>query len=171
MKSPTEGEEEEEAEDHEVLSIATEITISHLMAGQALYVEDTDDLLRPYARSEAKPFHIVAEYEYDDRHSFYSQIFGRPQSLEMLCIFGRDGTANDFSEYSVENTRCNNKESVLEEQELFESAVSSPSASVSVGYNMASSVLMMGSVVAVAVGVTVFNHCSTAKRREKSVRG
>merc|ERR1719295_1702786 len=157
-------EEEEEADDHVVPSIATEITISHLFAGQGLYVEDTDDLLRPYARSEAKPFHIVAEYEYDDRHSFYSQIFGRPQSLEMHCIFGRDGTANDFSEYSVENTRCDNKEPAPVEQELFESAVSS-SSSVSVRYNMASSVLMMGSVVVVAVGVTVFSRCSTAKRR------
>merc|ERR1719471_845567 len=104
----------EKATEKLVDSDLTEINMYYLIAGQGLYTQDTTELAHPYAPSIAKPFHIVDEFSVDAEHTFYTQIFNRPQSADLKCIFGRDGTANDFTEFSIDNTVCDNRQVMLQ---------------------------------------------------------
>jgi len=172
--SDTEPEKETEAKAVDIDSVLTEISMYYLISGYGLYTQDTSELAHPYAPSVAKPFHIVDEFSVDDEHTFYTQIFNRPQSADLKCIFGRDGTANDFTEFSIDNTVCDNRQvmlqGMLESQQLkqqkqkqqFQQGMTFSSSGE--GFNMRSSLIwslaMVGVLVVVVVVLALFSRCS-----------
>merc|ERR1711971_1473817 len=161
---------DEKVQGADVDSSMTEISMYYLIAGQGLYTQDTSELAHPYAPSVAKPFHIVDEFSVDAEHTFYTQIFNRPQSADLKCIFGRDGTANDFTEFSIDNTVCDNRQVMLqglmemESKQRKEYQQGMTFSSSGEGFNMRSSllwsVIMVGVLVLVVVVLALFSRCS-----------
>merc|ERR1712087_527019 len=153
----------------DVDSSMTEISMYYLIAGQGLYTQDTAELAHPYAPSIAKPFHIVDEFQVDAEHTFYTQIFNRPQSANLRCIFGRDGTSNDFVEFGIDNTVCDNRQVMLQEMAYQQGMTFSSSGK---SYNMRSSLIwslvMVAVLVLVVVALAFFTRCSRRSLSMKS---
>jgi len=79
------------------------VRLYNIGAGVALDDVNTEQLDHPYAPSIAKPFHIVDEYEFDDKHTFHTSIDDKQMKdkkdwLTIQCVFGRDGVANDYGD-------------------------------------------------------------------------
>merc|ERR1712212_850165 len=88
-------------------------------------------------------------------------IYNRPQTANMRCIFGRDGTANDFSEFAIDNTVCDNRQVMLQEMAYQQGMTFSSSGK---SYNMRSSLIwslvMVAVLVLVVVALAFFSRCS-----------
>ena len=82
----------------------------NLAAGITLYDIDTNELSHPYSPTIAKPFHVVAEWEYNDDNTFYSYVTWDDNvdisQVTFSCILGRDGEINDlvFMDYNDDHT-------------------------------------------------------------------
>lgn len=109
-EAPSAGTEDEE-EEEEVVRVATNLNVYYLIAGPAMYEQDTALLKHPYAPSEAKPFHLVESWSVSDDQVLRSQVIEEPATLTMWCVFGRDGTKNDVEDLGEINNRdCDNKQ-------------------------------------------------------------
>lgn len=91
----------------------TEINIYYLVAGQSLFEHDIASSAHPHAPAVAKPFHVVNDYECADGHDCGAETIFEPESLSMRCVFGKDGTENDYDidgAVKVDNTNCFDRE-------------------------------------------------------------
>jgi len=68
------------------------LKMKNFNAGSELYDENTAAKPHPYAPSKANPFQILWSHTDEDGHEFYSSISNHPHSVEISCIYGRDGT-------------------------------------------------------------------------------
>merc|ERR1712130_363111 len=87
----------------------TEINIYYLVAGQSLFEHDTaSSRAHPHAPAVAKPFHIVDDFKCADGHDCGVQTVFEPESVSMWCVFGKDGTENDYNlnRAKIDNTGC-----------------------------------------------------------------
>lgn len=86
----------------------TEINIYYLVAGQSLFEHDTVSKAYPHAPAVAKPFHILDDFKCADGHDCGVQTVFEPESLSMWCVFGKDGTENDYdlNRATIDNTGC-----------------------------------------------------------------
>jgi len=95
--------------------------VSHFVAGAELADTDTDSLSYPYNPAVSNPVHVVWSYEQDDyEKTFVSKMTNRPQSVDLQCVIGVDGTEMDseFGDYEQDNTACQEKYlAVLERSE------------------------------------------------------
>jgi len=89
------------------------LNIAYLVAGQALYEDDTASWMAPYQPAVAKAYHIVQSKE----------VMSHPIVTTMRCIFGRDGVENDFGENVVDNTDCFEDDEVVEVVEMGEEVI------------------------------------------------
>merc|ERR1711879_149848 len=144
--------------------MATNLNLYYLIAGPAMYEQDTSLLAHPYAPAEAKPFHVVESWSLDEEHVFTSKMINVPATLSMSCVFGRDGTKNDMDDLGeIQNRNCDNKQVYrMQQQMISRMDVATVSDTVSDGHRkkwnfdswiwsmiMASTVLMLMAVICV----------------------
>jgi len=87
----------------------TEINIYYLVAGQSLFEAQSVSAQRPHAPAVAKPFHILSDYQCGDGRQCGVESVFEPQSLSMWCVFGSDGTENDYEVRggaAIDNSGC-----------------------------------------------------------------
>jgi len=111
--APEDGDEDEEEEVDESSRHNTEIKIYYLVAGQSLFEHGGVSSAHPHAPAVAKPFHIVGDFQCGDGHDCGAETVFEPESLSMRCVFGKDGTENDYDldgSVKIDNTGCFDKE-------------------------------------------------------------
>lgn len=107
----------------------TEIAIYYLVAGQSLFEHNTVSGAKPHAPAIAKPFHIIDDFRCDDGHQCGVESVLEPEVLSMRCVFGKDGTENDYDldgAVTIDNSGCFDRELFLNFKTM---TVSKPSSS------------------------------------------
>jgi len=115
---------DDEGDDDDEQRQQTELNIYYLVAGQSLFGAQSMSSKRPHAPAVAKPFHILSDYRCGDGLECGAESVFQPQSLTMRCVFGSDGTANDFQyrggrEADIDNSGCFSHETKAVELESF----------------------------------------------------
>jgi len=173
-----------------IVSFAEESTlkISGLSAGHELYTKDTSEYAKPYNPSEAKPFHfketenvnisinvnmqmqMQAIMNGNKVMMFNSTIAGDLDSVDISCIYGRDGV--DTSDWLVDadNSDCGEFGDLMAEKENTLAVLQRRSFKQNDGgFNWKTVTLMVSVMIFILAAGWVLNHGSRRRAKMDSI--